>query len=59
MAADPKTSEGARMERKAVLARLRRMKRDGAQYANIDVLLRWMLKRDERYDKAKGGLGRK
>lgn len=58
MAADPKFSAGARMERKAVLAKLRRDSKV-ATYVNVNNLIDWVKRRQKRYDKAVGGLGRK
>lgn len=58
MPADPKVSEGARAERKALRSYLRRL------YTNSDnpiiqEILDWVLSRQNRYDKDSGGLGRK
>lgn len=58
----PKTyHEGASDERKAILAKLRRDKRQtrGVRYDYLDELIDWILKRDERYNARPGGLGRK
>lgn len=55
--ADPKMSEGARVERAAFRSYLRRQQR----VMKIDALeaaIEWVLKRSERYDKRKGGLGK-
>ena len=51
MAADPKTSAGARLERKAVREYLRRQIARGKQ-GSLDAVLDWVLKRQERYDRA-------
>lgn len=69
MKADPKVSEGARLERQAFRAYLRRLravnaKHDaGSAWAQaernvIAVALNWVLTRQKRYDRRKGGLGR-
>ena len=62
MKADPKESEGARLERAAVRSRLRRM----IGYYGVGHLARsvlgveldWILERQKRYDGRKGGLGK-
>jgi hypothetical protein len=67
--ADPKVGDGARLERRAWRERLRRQIRayrdspDGERWMApaVDVLqeeLAWVLARQKRYDRAKGGLGR-
>ena len=59
MAADPKRSEGARLERKAFRSHLRRRlaKASGAGEKDaLDKTLKWVLTRSERYDKKAGGL---
>jgi len=64
MKADHKRSEGARYERAAVRAYLRRELKKAGDTAFIDRIdaledvLNWMLDRQQRYDKAPGGLGR-
>ncbi len=61
MAADPKTSKGARDERRAVLAHVRRLINvmdDDAPIAELMHLEMWLLKRQARYDKKPGGLGK-
>lgn len=60
MAADPKTSAGARAERKAIRAYVRRlMARGGVGFSALDTVLQWVLSRQARYDKKSGGLGRR
>jgi hypothetical protein len=65
MSADPMVSEGARLERKTVRARLRRMKKeyeeagDGRAAAAMDKEINWMLERHLRYEQKAGGLGHK
>ena len=65
MKADPKFSEGARMERVAVRNRLRRMIKKYGEAGNIShaetlgIELQWILDRQKRYDKVPGGLGKK
>lgn len=65
MSADPMVSEGARLERKAVRLRLRRMAKgyeangDLRSKQAIDTELQWMLARHMRYEKMAGGLGNK
>jgi hypothetical protein len=63
--ANPLISEGARLERKAVRAYLRRQLervRDDIhiEYATnvLEEALNWILARQKRYDARKGGLGR-
>lgn len=65
MAADPLVSKGARLERAAVLAYLRRKVRhtnavaDGHSGARVlSECVEWMLKRVHRYGSKKGGLGK-
>lgn len=61
MPADPRFSAGARLERKAILAHVRRvLKRippgvtcDLSDFAQLES---WLLKRQVRYSKRKGGL---
>lgn len=59
-AADPLTSKGGRLERKAVVARLRRRIRsvgaDSVVGIALGVELNFMLSRQKRYDKKTGGL---
>lgn len=50
--------KGAYDERRAVLAKLRRLAKKDS-YFNIDDLIKWILARGERYDKAVGGLGKR
>ena len=61
MKADHARSEGARYERAAVRARLRRQI-NSATLLIVKVALQeelnWILERQERYDKAPGGLGK-
>jgi hypothetical protein len=62
MKADPKFSEGARMERKAFRDRLRRSLKDTLTPPAQAVLqeeLDWVLSRQKRYDSKPGGLGKK
>jgi hypothetical protein len=55
--ADPKTSDGARVERAAFRQMLRRrIKLDASPL--LTSLLDWVLQRQERYDNAPGGLGK-
>lgn len=59
--ADPKTSQGARMERKSVRSYLRRklnVVKDAQASASLVEVLDWVLTRQRRYDKAGGGLGK-
>lgn len=61
MKADPKTSEGARLERRAMRDYLRRrMKCPECQpfYGFISETLAWVLRRQQRYDGKAGGLGK-
>lgn len=56
MAADPKRSEGARLERKSIREYLRRaLKRGGS----VAAALAFVMTRQQRYDKKAGGLGSK
>ena len=63
MAADPRFSAGARLERKAILAHVRRVLKSFTVAGDADdVLLKlesWVLKRQARYDKQPGGLGKR
>jgi hypothetical protein len=65
MSADPMVSEGARLERKAVRNRFRRMSKEYYAKGNmqakeaIDTELKWMLGRHLRYEQKLGGLGHK
>jgi hypothetical protein len=63
MKAEPKFSEGARMERKAFRDKLRRELNHysdlGEKGQILGVLLQWILARQKRYDKVEGGLGKK
>jgi hypothetical protein len=59
--ADPLKSEGARMERKAIRAYLRRMIKEWyTEYDRelLNIILDWIDKRHKRYDAKKGGLGK-
>ncbi len=59
MAADPKTSKGARDERRTTLAHVRRLIRKEPSGLLVgEVLVQWILKRQARYDKKPGGLGK-
>jgi hypothetical protein len=55
MAADPKVSAGARLERKAFREYLRRLLKRGAA-VNLETALGWVLKREARYNPKRGGL---
>jgi len=62
--ADHAKSEGARYERKAVREYLRRQIKKSAAHSvgwpdALNEALQWILKRQERYEKKAGGLGRK
>ncbi len=69
MAADPKTSEGARLERRALRAYLRRRLKKipvittdmskAAAALTLNEVLEFVLTRQRRYDKDQGGLGRR
>jgi hypothetical protein len=72
MPADPKTSEGARKERKDDVAKLNRMKilivgtpvADNEDYMRgymdaVNEMINYKKTRQKRYDARKGGLGRK
>ncbi len=57
----PAYSAGARYERDAVRDYLRRKLRNalnGVEQAILDSALQWILKRQDRYGKQKGGLGK-
>lgn len=57
VAADPKFSAGARLERAAFRAFIRRaMKRRGTPAPQV--YLDWVLQRQRRYEKKPGGLGK-
>ena len=49
---------GANKERTAILARLRRLRKTKGAHYGIEALEAWILLRNERYAKRKGGLGR-
>jgi hypothetical protein len=53
--ADPKTSAGARLERKACREYLRRLF-TRTQSDDVQQALAWVLKREKRYDRRPGGL---
>ena len=57
MKADPLVSEGARMERKAIRSYLRRLLKVN-EMIDVQFVLDWVLKREKRYDKRAGGLGK-
>jgi hypothetical protein len=57
MKADPLVSEGARVERKAIRSYLRRQLKLGS-LCSVEDILDWVLKREKRYDKRAGGLGK-
>jgi len=57
MTADPRVSLGARLERKAVLAHYRRILKRGVIVLTANEIA-WLLKRQQRYDKKPGGLGK-
>jgi len=63
MAARPQVSEGARIERKALVARLVRRIRHYATgdpvLAELQENLKWVQTRQKRYDRKPGGLGRR
>jgi hypothetical protein len=68
MAADPKRSQGARIERAAILSHVRRKKRkwQGKALTTPNDAARvlgevedWILKRRQRYEPKPGGLGRR
>jgi hypothetical protein len=52
--------KGANAERTAILAKIRRMKYSAGTDASFmkEHLIRWMLERNERYNKRAGGLGK-
>lgn len=56
MAADPKSSEGARLERRSIREYLRRAIKSRKSLADA---LAFVMTRQSRYDKKAGGLGRK
>lgn len=64
MAADPKRSEGARLERRAVRDYLRRAIKaaikanDSHRVGLLSEALDWVLDRQDRYDARSGGLGK-
>ena len=58
MKADPLKSEGARMERAALLRWLKRLVAKGTILLSIGEVRTWVLDRRERYDKRPGGLGK-
>ena len=68
MKADPLYSEGARVEREAIRAYLRRQIKSYdqwpddddaiAQHSALSLVLNWVLARKKRYDKRPGGLGK-
>lgn len=59
MAADPKVSAGARLERAAFRSYLRRaISRATIGADSGAAILEWVLARQKRYDKKTGGLGR-
>lgn len=53
---DPKYSEGARYERKAMRQMLRRRLAANPHDVALNELLTWVLNRQKRYDPDKGGL---
>jgi hypothetical protein len=60
--AAPLASAGARYERAAICAYLRRQLNalgEGAEASSLGPVLDWVLARQKRYDKRVGGLGRK
>lgn len=64
MPADPKTSAGARLERKVFREYLRRRLRTTTRVdqlllrLEVQAILNWVLAREKRYDKRPGGLGK-
>lgn len=58
MATDPQRSAGARLERKAIRTYIRRLQREAADHNLLEIILRWVLQRQQRYNRRKGGLGR-
>lgn len=58
MAADPKTSAGARVERKAFREYVRRLIAASGPQIDGEKVVAWILKRQQRYDGKAGGLGR-
>jgi hypothetical protein len=59
MAADPKTSAGARAERKAFRTYIRRRMLYNSDDFSLQDILDWVLTRQKRYDKHAGGLGKR
>lgn len=59
MKSDPKVSEGARLERKAMRAKLTRMLKRAPDSSAVAEMLTFVLSRQKRYDKATGGLGKR
>ena len=63
MKADPKFSEGARLERDAMRDYLRRKIKklwdNTSERETLEGALNWLLARQKRYDKQEGGLGKK
>lgn len=62
MKADPKVSEGARSERAAFRAYLRRLLKGGLSAGDaisVNQILTWVQGRQERYDRHPGGLGKR
>lgn len=52
---------GANKERTAILAKIRKMMKAGGDYTPTEILMQlesWILSRNERYNKRKGGLGK-
>ena len=50
---------GANLERTAILAKVRKMRKIAIGTAiDSDSLITWLLQRNERYNKRKGGLGK-
>lgn len=60
MPADPRFSAGARLERKAILAHVRRLIRMPQDLVVTDLVMleSWLLKRQARYNQKPGGLGK-
>ena len=56
---DPKFSGGARFERAAIRAFVRRLLKRQPGQPHLETVLVWILGRQDRYDKSSGGLGRK
>lgn len=62
MKADPKVSDGARTERAAFRAYLKRKLNalgEGAESSSLAPALQWVQERQQRYDKRPGGLGKR